>query len=996
MQQQAFLKTIAAMTSDRNSSVTTMKGASMNLFPGSPAVRTWRRIILVCALILLPTLIFAQYQTGNIYGKVVTKDNTPLPGVTVTMTGIGAPQTFITDSDGNFRFLSLSPGNYTVKADLEGMGSAVRGPIEVNVGRNANVILPLTPKTSETITIVATAPLVDTRETKIGATITSEELRSIPTARDPWVMLQQAPGVLIDRINVGGNESGQQSNYTANGVTGDQATWNIDGVNITDMGALGSSPTYYDFDAFEEMQITTSGSDPRIATPGVQLNLVAKRGTNDLKGSGRFFLTSHSWQSNPSVPTEARSYLDSVNKIDNIQDRGLELGGPLWKDHLWAWASYGQNDIKNFPAFPTGVVFPVNAITLKDTNAKLNAQVVASNQATLFLTRGDKIYIGRNSGPTRLPETSFDQSGPTTLYKLEDTQVFGPRLFLTALASKVTSGFQFAPEGGMDVISYRDTASVNHSTYYRYQTERPQKNDRLDGSAFMKTGTLDHELKFGFGYRNAPVTSITTWPGDQRVILRTDAQCTGAGLQPGCAQVRIVRPGGAKFGLKNNDLYLGDTIIVNNLTINAGLRYDHQNSRNLPSSVPAASSAPDIVPGGSFAGGDNLTWNTVSPRIGLTYAFNSAKRTIVRGAYNRYSNQVAANQLFSANPYGGPGGMVYLFQDLNGDHVMQRPELRQAQFPYGYFDPSHPSAVISPIRIGNAKSPQTDELMFGVERELNTDFSAGANVTYRKLTKFIYYHYEKTAGQGDWYTPAELAGHTPGGEPIYTTKDGSTPTFAAIDNRPDYSQKYSGLELFLTRRMTNNWMMRGNVSFNDWTQHVGQNGFVAGDPTHVLQQATVPGQFQGSCSSCSGVVTQSSGVGSGSKQDVYINSKWAASITGSYQFPMQISFGGSLTARQGYPRVVYYDSEDFEASKFVLEQSIDKQRYANILNLDLRLAKEIKIAGAAGLSLSIDMFNVLNRRPILQRISDTSSAGLGQIEELQSPRVFRLGARFSF
>jgi len=38
----------------------------------------------------------------------------------------------------------------------------------------------------------------------------------------------------------------------------------------------------------------------------------------------------------------------------------------------------------------------------------------------------------------------------------------------------------------------------------------------------------------------------------------------------------------------------------------------------------------------------------------------------------------------------------------------------------------------------------------------------------------------------------------------------------------------------------------------------------------------------------------------------------------------------------------------------------------------------------------------MNRRPVLQRISDTSSSGLGQIEELESPRVFRLGARFTF
>ncbi|PYQ28955.1 MAG: hypothetical protein DMF57_17030, partial [Acidobacteria bacterium] len=53
---------------------------------------------------------YAQFQTGNIYGKVQAKDGSALPGVTVTLTGVGAPQTTVSDGLGNFRFLSLSPG----------------------------------------------------------------------------------------------------------------------------------------------------------------------------------------------------------------------------------------------------------------------------------------------------------------------------------------------------------------------------------------------------------------------------------------------------------------------------------------------------------------------------------------------------------------------------------------------------------------------------------------------------------------------------------------------------------------------------------------------------------------------------------------------------------------------------------------------------------------------------------------------------------------------
>src|SRR5256886_10641990 len=88
------------------------------------------------------------------------------------------------------------------------------------------------------------------------------------------------------------------------GADSAQNTWNMDGVNITDMGATGSSPLYFDFDSFEEMQITTGGSDPRIQTPGVQLNMVTKRGTNDWRGSGRYFYTPGSYQADAEVPGE--------------------------------------------------------------------------------------------------------------------------------------------------------------------------------------------------------------------------------------------------------------------------------------------------------------------------------------------------------------------------------------------------------------------------------------------------------------------------------------------------------------------------------------------------------------------------------------------------------------------------------------------------------------------------------------------------------------------
>src|SRR4051812_26310893 len=88
---------------------------------------------------------YAQFQTGNIYGKAQAKDGSVLPGVSVTLTGVGAPQTTVTDGQGNFRFPNLSPGTYTLKAELSGYGSAIRAGVSVRVAQNADVTMTLNP-----------------------------------------------------------------------------------------------------------------------------------------------------------------------------------------------------------------------------------------------------------------------------------------------------------------------------------------------------------------------------------------------------------------------------------------------------------------------------------------------------------------------------------------------------------------------------------------------------------------------------------------------------------------------------------------------------------------------------------------------------------------------------------------------------------------------------------------------------------------------------------
>ena len=84
-------------------------------------------------------------ETGNLFGTVVDDKGQALPGVTVTVMGGGAPQVQVTDATGRFRFPELSPGSYTVRAELEGFGSASYPNIQIHVGRNTEIEITLQP-----------------------------------------------------------------------------------------------------------------------------------------------------------------------------------------------------------------------------------------------------------------------------------------------------------------------------------------------------------------------------------------------------------------------------------------------------------------------------------------------------------------------------------------------------------------------------------------------------------------------------------------------------------------------------------------------------------------------------------------------------------------------------------------------------------------------------------------------------------------------------------
>lgn len=290
----------------------------------------------------------AQVHTGRIDVTIADATGAVLPGVVVTISG---PQnvTAVSDAQGEAHFLSLAPGTYAVSAKLEGFNEYINRDVAVSANAGVPLKISLTVGGVTTqVDVTGASPIINPKNTATTTNISYAELQQIPSARDPWVVLQTVPSVVVDRVNVGGAESGQQSNYTAKGATGSENTWSIDGIPVTDMSALGSSPSYYDFDMFQEIAITTGGADAQSATPGVGLNFVLKSGSDTPHGSTRIYFENEKMQAN-NLPDDLRDLLGGAtgkgNRIDEYRDYGFELGGPLLTDRLWAWGAFGKTDV---------------------------------------------------------------------------------------------------------------------------------------------------------------------------------------------------------------------------------------------------------------------------------------------------------------------------------------------------------------------------------------------------------------------------------------------------------------------------------------------------------------------------------------------------------------------------------------------------------------------------------------------------------------------------
>src|SRR6185436_10035632 len=730
------------------------------------------------------------------------------------------------------------------------------------------------------------------------------------------------------------------------------------------------------------------------------VNQVTKRGINEWRGQARYLRTDGAWQSD-AVELEPGVV---GNQIDTVEEYGADAGGPLWKDHLWIWASDGESDIKNIARGGQ-----LDRTKLEDFNSKLNFQTGSQNSGVFHYWTNDKLKFGRGAGPTRAPETTLDQTTPQDIYKVEDTWIPGSSFYATALWSRDDGIFTLSPLGGLDADMFRDADGVLRGSNADFQQDATIDQARLDMSYFFNAGGTSHELKFGGGFREQENFSNSVWPRGKFVNA---GELTD--LDPGIALVGFPRNRKDGFRTNYDSAWVQDTLTQDRWTINAGLRYDKQKGENTPASDPgnplvpgAEPGAPGMLPPLDFEGNDagGFEWETVVPRLGVTYALGEDRKTLLRGSFSQYAEQLGQLPLLSrVNPIGYAYAYFY-FEDANGNLVLDPGERPSLQFAYTYnIDPDHPEALFTPnVNDPNLKPMLTSEATFGLEHSFNANLAGGVNLIYRNVkdvpeTRYLIVDetgHTRVINRDDYVLVDTIQETLPNGRlsdpiPIYDLRDGLAFTGGELYTNGDREMNYRGATVSLTKRLANRWSARGSFSWSDWDWDIGPDFKAHNDPTDEVADSL--GYADGD-----EVYAEQSG---SNKFDVLVSSHWSFHLDGLYQIapdrPWSFNVGASLDGHQGYISPPYARvGSAFGRRNVQLTHDIEDFRNSDVTVLNGHLDKDLAFSDFR-LTLSLDGFNLTNEDSVLQVERNARAGRAYQVNETISPRVFRVGATLRF
>jgi hypothetical protein len=473
--------------------------------------RFQRCAALVTIFLALNGLAFSQASSSSVRGTVTDQSGSVLPGATVVIANNESKitRTATTGEAGDYRFLSLPPGRYTLSVTASGFARYEETGLQllVDTPATANVQLRVG-GANETVTVTSETPVLNLVDASLGNSFDQTQVRQVPLeGRNVPDLLSLQPGVSYTGNRPDIDKDQDTRNGSVNGARSDQSNVTLDGVDVNDQshGYAFTSVLPVTLDSVQEFRVTTSNynADQGIGS-GAQVSLITKSGSNNFHGSV--------YEYHRNTITSANDYFVKAAEVrsgqPNVADKllrnifGASVGGPLKRDRLFFFINYEgtrqREEESTVRTIPTPSLCQGN-LRYSDVNGGVTTMKPA-DIAKLdplqsgYNTQGPGINLAVLNGSTGYWDKTFCNGNFVT----NDTSV-GDGLNY--------SGFRFRAPVSLDnnafiaKIDYHLTADGKHSVFWRgaLQNLNNPQAPFLPGSAPAQTVT-DHSKGFAVGY----------------------------------------------------------------------------------------------------------------------------------------------------------------------------------------------------------------------------------------------------------------------------------------------------------------------------------------------------------------------------------------------------------------------------------------------------------------------------------------------------------------
>ena len=369
------------------------------------AAGTFFAMIFAAAILVVCTprvaAVYGQAPVATLTGSVTDLSGAVIPGaqISVKQIGTGFSRKLTSQSDGSFEVENLQPGDYEIEASSGGFATAWRRLV-LHVGDTVTIRFELQPGLlNERVEVRTDALRINSTEVGISGVVNRTQIENLPlNGRNYLELAQLEPAVSSESVS---NPGLRANNYTRVNIAGAshvQTRVFIDGATVGDR-FVGGTTQNFSQESLQEFQISTFSFDPATGTTAAgAINVVSRRGGNDLHGSAFFYYRDHRVAAYPGLGRDSRN----PDPFFARRQPGFSLGGPLKRDRLFWFANYEHNNqdgafaiTNNHPIFSKLDVIAATQLDSHLANARLDWSVSKRHQAFLRFS----VDMNRNVAP---------------------------------------------------------------------------------------------------------------------------------------------------------------------------------------------------------------------------------------------------------------------------------------------------------------------------------------------------------------------------------------------------------------------------------------------------------------------------------------------------------------------------------------------------------------------------------------------------------------------